>query len=106
MTVKVKRISRRQQGLPPAGGKHNEKSINALVTFHTTKCNYITYNSTGEIYRGQMKGDMRDGKGQMIYDNGVVYEGLWENDKPKHVQIYIQDPSFLDMIHAWLEYNA
>ena len=106
MTVKVKRISRRQQGLPPAVGKQKEKSISALATFHTTECNYITYNSTCEIYRGQMKDSMRHGKGQMIYENGVVYEGLWENDKPKHVQIYIQDPSFLDMIHAWLEYNA
>jgi hypothetical protein len=106
MTVKVKRISRRQQGLPPAGSKHKEKSINELATFHTTECNYIIYNSTREMYRGQMKDYMRHGRGQMIYDNGIVYEGLWENDKPKHVQIYIEDPSFLDMIHAWLEYNA
>ena len=91
MTVKVKRISRRQQGLSPVAGKHQEKSINELATFHTTECNYIIYNSTREMYRGQMKDYMRHGRGQMIYDNGVVYEGLWENDNAKQVKIYTQE---------------
>ena len=72
MTVEVKRISRRQQGLPPVAVKHQEKSINDLATFYTTECNYIIYHSTREMYRGQMKDYMRHGKGQMIYENGVV----------------------------------
>ena len=104
----VQRISRRQQGLSPIGNEEENinVSLTSRATYHTTDCKCIIYNSTGEIYRGQMKNDMRHGKGQMIYDNGVVYEGLWENNNPKHVKIYTQDSSFLDMMHEWLQYSV
>jgi len=105
----VPRVSRRQQGLLPV--EINEvyqevDNVKSRATYHTTDCKCIIYNSTGEIYRGQMKNDMRHGNGLMIYDNGVVYEGLWENNNPKHVKIYTQDSSLLDMMHVWLQYGV
>jgi len=103
------RISRRQQGLFPIENYEVEQELDSLktrATYHTNtkdnKC--IIYNATGEIYRGQMCNNMRHGKGQMIYENGVIYEGLWENDKPKHVQIYVEDESVLNMVQGWLNY--
>jgi hypothetical protein len=105
----VPRVSRRQQGLLPVEINEVYQEVDNVkyrATYHTTDCKCIIYNSTGEIYRGQMKNDMRHGNGLMIYDNGVVYEGLWENNNPKHVKIYTQDSSLLDMMHVWLQYGV
>jgi len=53
----------------------------------------------GEIYRGQIQNGKRHGSGQMIYSNGVVYHGRWNDDIPIHVQITIYHESFLQMVH-------
>ncbi len=38
------------------------------------------YYNDGRYY-GEMKGNSRDGFGVFYYDNGMRYEGLWDNDK-------------------------
>ena len=53
-----------------------------------------------------MKNDMRHGKGQMIYENGVVYDGLWEYDEPKHVSVNVFDNIFLLLVHEWYKQNG
>jgi len=40
----------------------------------------------------------------MIYSNGVVYHGRWNDDKPEHVQITIYDETFLQMVHDMCGY--
>lgn len=39
----------------------------------------ITY-SNGDIYDGEFKGLLKDGKGKMLYANGDTYEGEWSGD--------------------------
>ena len=41
---------------------------------------FWVYNN-GDIYKGDLKNDKREGKGKMIYNNGDKYDGEWINDK-------------------------
>lgn len=92
-------ILRRRQGLDPTTFEEDIEIDNTLKRsfykppIHNSQ-NRI-YEDNGEIYRGQVQNDRRHGEGQMIYSNGVVYEGLWENDKPKNVKVYMQYDDFL-----------
>ncbi len=35
----------------------------------------------GGVYKGQMKGDLREGQGTMVFPNGDRYVGQWRDDK-------------------------
>ena len=37
-----------------------------------------TYQSTGAVYEGQMRGGFRDGQGVMTWSDGAKYEGEWK----------------------------
>jgi len=91
------RFSRRNRGMAPINEEKDEKSMSQQAIYHsnTLDCKILRY-PHGEIYRGQTKNGNRHGKGQMIHKNGVVYEGLWENNKPYHVQISIYDDRFTE----------
>ena len=36
--------------------------------------------NNGNVYEGDWENHMRHGKGKMIYNNGYIYDGDWEND--------------------------
>jgi hypothetical protein len=96
-------VIRRHHGLPPRSLEEDYKNdcdlARALYTPITkTSINVMYYSKNREIYRGQIKDNMRHGEGQMIYKNGVIFEGIWENDKPKHVEIYTKRKSFRKLV--------
>lgn len=35
----------------------------------------------GEVYIGEYRNNVRQGKGRMTYSDGSVFEGRWDNDK-------------------------
>ena len=92
-------IFRRRHGLEPTTFEQDIDIDNTLKRsfykppIHNSENRF--YEDNGEIYRGQVQNNMRHGEGQMIYSNGVIYEGLWENDKPKKVKVYIEHDNFL-----------
>ena len=95
-------VIRRHHGLPPRTLEEDYKSecdlARAFYTPPTKNSKNFMYSDNREIYRGQIKNNMRHGVGQMIYKNGVIYEGMWENDKPTHVQIYTKSKSFRKLV--------
>ena len=38
------------------------------------------------IYDGEWKDNKWDGKGKMIYSNGIIYEGIWKNGKMVNIR--------------------
>jgi len=108
MTATFPRRSRRIQSMGPEITNHHNH-LNMNWSIYSTS-NYLTnYNVTklydnGEIYRGQIQNGKRHGSGKMIYSNGVVYHGRWNDDKPEHVQITIYDETFLQMVHDMCGY--
>lgn len=106
---KQTRYSRRLMGLNPSTIEEDYymDNLTKCVKYYLPKnSKFIVYKKNGEIYRGQMKNDMRHGKGQMIYENGVVYDGLWEYDEPKHVNVNVFDNLFLLLVHEWYKQNG
>ena len=57
---------------------------NKIFEIHKFRNDYY-YNNNGNIYIGEMKGNIffseKEGKGIMYYDNGNIYEGDWKNDE-------------------------
>ena len=35
----------------------------------------------GNLYIGELKGDLKDGRGKLVFNGGDIYEGEWKNDK-------------------------
>mgnify|MGYP001196720628 CR=1 FL=1 len=109
------RYSRRIRGLNPLTieeDKENKEDAD-LATYSRYTSNkplsgyWTEYDdNTFDLYRGETQTTkrclIRSGEGQMIYHNGVIYEGTWENDKPKHVKIYTREKEFSKMVVAWL----
>ena len=85
---------------------YSRYTSNKLWSRYFTKYSDNSY----DIYRGDTRYDsenrmIRTGEGQMIYQNGVIYEGTWDNDKPKHVNIYIKDTVFSRMVVEWMGFE-
>tara|TARA_B110000967_G_scaffold204661_1_gene247600 strand:+ start:3304 stop:3621 length:318 start_codon:yes stop_codon:yes gene_type:complete len=100
MTATFPRRSRRIQSMGPE--ITNDSNMNQSIyssSLYLTNDNVTKIYDNGEIYRGQIRNGKRHGSGQMIYSNGVVYHGRWNDDIPNHVQITIYDESFLQMVH-------
>ena len=43
---------------------------------------YMKVYENGEIYKGEFKNDLREGKGVIFKDNKEIYKGEFKNDKP------------------------
>ena len=53
------------------------------ITFNKKKyLNTTKINNDGQ-YIGEIKNDIREGKGKMYFKNGDRYEGEWKNDKER-----------------------
>ena len=51
------------------------------MTTDGKKCGYgVCFHSTGEIYEGEWKYDLRNGQGRMKYPDGRLHEGEYEDD--------------------------
>jgi len=37
--------------------------------------------ANGDVYKGEWKNDLKNGKGLLTYSNGDTYEGDWLNDE-------------------------
>ena len=114
-----KRYSRRIHGLDPLTIEEEKETKEEadLVTYSRFPSDKLLsgyfnkYNDDSfDIYRGEYEYDtenrmIRSGEGQMIYENGVIYEGTWMNNKPKHVKIYIKEKEFSKMVVAWMGFE-
>ncbi len=115
-----KRYSRRIQGLGPLTiEEENElKETTELTTYSRYPSDKLLSgyfnkydDDSFDIYRGESEYDsenrmIRTGEGQMIYNNGVIYEGTWENDKPKHVKIYIKEKEITRKVVEWMGFEG
>lgn len=36
----------------------------------------------GTIYKGQFVNDLKEGEGEIIYNDGTVFNGCWKADQP------------------------
>jgi hypothetical protein len=61
----------------PNGDEYTGNLVNSIKNGHGT----LKYASTGAIYTGEFKDDMRNGNGRTITLDSVVYEGKYLNDK-------------------------
>ena len=70
-----------KNGLPSSGSIRYENGLSGkLITDKETGDLFIEY-STGDVYRGDLKGIVRHGVGVLTYANGDVYDGEFENDE-------------------------
>ena len=61
----------------PNGDEYTGNLVNSIKNGHGT----LKYASTGAIYTGEFKDDMRNGNGRTITLDSAVYEGKYLNDK-------------------------
>ena len=70
-----------KNGIPTSGSIHYSDGISGKqVTDKKTGDIYIKY-TTGDEYRGDLKGITRNGVGTLTYSNGDVYDGDFVDDK-------------------------
>lgn len=69
-----------KDGHPVSGSiRYTDGIKGKLSTDKETGAISITY-ATGDVYTGDFKGIMRDGKGRIVYSNGDIYEGDFKED--------------------------
>jgi hypothetical protein len=54
----------------------------------------------GSIYKGKHKNIMMDGKGQIVYKNGIIIDGEWKDDKKNGI-FEIRRPQLVDPLRGW-----
>jgi len=56
----------------------HKKASMELVSKLLSRCGAM---SVGDVYEGECKNGLREGKGKLTYLSGDVYDGYWKNDK-------------------------
>ena len=65
----------------------------------------IYYYNDGDRYEGDFKNDKQEGKGIYYYPNGDRIMGDYHNDKPIGKHAYLNTNGFVFLNNHWLLYN-
>jgi len=70
-----------KDGVPTSGSIRYADGISGKLTTEKETGELIIVYSTGDVYKGDFKGVVRDGLGVIEYSNGDVYDGDFKDDK-------------------------